>query len=303
MRPRKKSTWRFLILIALATMGLREPAGAACSGAITKGTQIAGQTAYDPFSIAGVSDQFTLAIRNTGSAACSYAVAFSANSTPAKLGAALSYDLVSPTSNRTALFATPATSPPPASLLSAPIAANASSFIPFTLVIYPGQLAAPGAYSDFANVSALLYGVEDGRHTLLQTAPLTISYTVRQTLGVNIAGAGTATTIDFGVLVRGAQRPVKIETRSNMPHHLRVTSDNHGVLALTPPIPGHAWTVPYTAMLDNRILDLSRAFSTPLRAQTTLTGDSHILNITIGDPSRKRAGLYKDVITILIVPN
>jgi hypothetical protein len=75
------------------------------------------------------------------------------------------------------------------------------------------------------------------------------------------------------------------------------------VLALTPPIPGHAWTVPYTAMLDNRILDLSRAFSTPLRAQTTLAGDSHILNITIGDPSRKRAGLYKDVITILIVPN
>lgn len=40
-----------------------------------------------------------------------------------------------------------------------------------------------------------------------------------------------------------------------------------------------------------------------LAAQTTLAGDSHILNIIIGDPLRKRAGLYKDVITIQIVPN
>lgn len=294
---------RLLGLIVLATLGFSAPASAVCSGAVTQGTQIRGSTAYDPFLITGVSDNFTLTIRNTGSTACSYAVAFSANSIPAKLGAMLYYNIVSPTSTMTVLAPTPPANPPLASLRGVVVEPHANSFIPFTLVISPGQLAAPGAYTDFTNVSALLYGVENGQYTLLQTAPLAISYSVRQAIGVNIAGAGVATTLDFGVLTQGAQRPVKIETRSNMPHRLTVTSDNHGFLALTPPVPGQSWTVPYSATLDNKPLNLSGTFSTETTPQTTLRGASHILNVIIGDPSRKRAGLYKDVITIQIVPN
>jgi hypothetical protein len=294
---------RLLGLIVIATLVACAPASAACSGGVTQGTQIVGSTAYDPFHVAGVSDSFTLTIRNTGSDACSYAVAFSANAIPAKLGATLYYDIVSPTSNVTVLAPTPPTNPPPASLRSVVVAPHADSFIPFTLVISPGQLAAPGAYTDFTNVRVLLYSVENGQYALLQTAPLAISYTVRQAFGVNIAGAGVATTLDFGTLAQGAQRPVKIETRSNMSHHLTVTSDNRGVLALTPAVPGQTWTVPYSATLDNKSLNLSGVFNTETIAQTSLRGASHILNVTIGDPSKKRAGLYKDVITIQVVPD
>jgi hypothetical protein len=299
---RKSWDAAMLGLLALAELGFCAQARAVCSGAITQGTRISGKAPYDPFRITGVSDQISLTVRNTGSSQCSYALAFSAPSTPAKLGATLSYDLTD-VNRQSVLFATPPATPPARSIRSVPMDPHSNSFMVFTVVIWPGQLAAPGSYSDDGNANALLYGVEGGKYTLLQTASVSISYTVSQSLSVNIAGGGLATTMDFGALVKNAEKQVKIETRSNMSHHLKVSSDNHGVMALTPPVHGQSWNVPYAVSLDGKALNLNGVFSTPVTGRTTLLGDSHSLAVTIGDTAKKRAGLYLDVITIEIAPN
>ncbi len=275
-------------------------AHAACQGQIVTGTSITGKTQYDPFNAAGINDQYAISIVNSGAQSCVFALAFTANSTPAKLGATLSYTLTNQGGMPVLSALASSGSPPPAGLQSPAINVNGKHDFPFSVVIEPGRFAQPGTYTDLINVSAQLYSIENGSYTLLQTAPVSISYKVQEAFSVNIAGGGLATTVDFGALAANAQRLVMIQARSNLRYNLAVASDNKGVLVLTPPVAGHNWSVPYTAALDGQSLNLSGAALTQTITPTTIAGDNHTLAVTIGDTSKKRAGIYKDVITVEI---
>jgi hypothetical protein len=54
--------------------------------------------------------------------------------------------------------------------------------------------------------------------------------------------------------------------------------------------------------MDDVVIDLSApaGFPTVLVPPTAIAGDNHALVLTVGDVSKKRAGLYRDVITVRI---
>jgi hypothetical protein len=208
---------RIILRVLFETAVLSPACGAAqaaCQGKIVSGTAISGKTSYDPFAAGGISELYAIGIMNTGNQSCVYALAFTASSMPAKLGATLSYTLTN--LNGQAVMSAGAASGGsyPASAQSAPVSVNGRYDLLFTIVIEPGRFAAPGTYANSVNVSAQLYGIESGLAALLHTVPVSITNAVRETFSVNIAGTGPATTVDFGALTTNAQKAVLIRARA-----------------------------------------------------------------------------------------
>jgi len=132
----------------------------------------------------------------------------------------------------------------------------------------------------------------------LQTRALRLSVAVPAHLSINIAGAGVRKTIDFGELIEGERKQVRLETRSNQRFQLDVLSRNGGVLAMAPPY--ETSLVPYAMVLDGKALKLPDTVG-PF-AGTGLAGSQFDIEFTIGDVLNKRAGLYRDEVTIEIRP-
>jgi hypothetical protein len=165
-----------------------------------------------------------------------------------------------------------------------------------------GQFAAPGVYRETLDLDLTALDASGrAQGASLHAATLAIAYAVPRIMSVNLRGGELATTLGFGALAKGQQRGVEIQARSNEGYRLDVSSDNRGVLALTPKPPGQSWTVPYSATLGGVPLDLTSGSS--LRALPPTRPESEAgypLTITIGDVGQKRAGRYEDVITIEI---
>lgn len=290
----------FIGAAALAVLLASHSARAApCQGQIGPETNIAGTSRYDPFSPVPIADNFQIPIRNTGDEACTYALVFRSEKPELRFGDTLTYAL---TDGRQTLVALPGEAAPPLARTKRPLAPADTERIDYHVQIPRGQSAAPGTYHD--TIGLELYALEsDGSLSgpPLHHSKLTISYTVIRAMSVNIKGGGTSTTIDFGALSTGQHRSVDIEARSNEAYQFHVSSDNGGVMALTPPVSGETWRVDYGAALDGETLDLASGQN--LRTQPPTrpgTDASHVLTVTVGDTTAKRAGRYEDIITIEI---
>jgi hypothetical protein len=291
-----------ITILAFALAAIASSAhGADCRGQIGAGTTVTGKTAYDPYSPAEIADSYQIGIANTGADPCLYALVFRSKAVQPKLGGTLVYSLADGSNAALLTNAPPAMAP--AARLRDPLPPAATAQIEFRLLIPRGQDAAPaGAYRDTLDLE--LYALDQSGRLSgapLQTTTLSIGYAVQRVLSVNIKGADTTTTMGFGVLAKGQQRTVEIQTRSNQSYQLDVSSDHHGVLALMPKVPGQEWTVPYAATLGGRPLDLAGGASLVDFPPTRPESDaSHSLTISIGDVGQKRAGRYEDVITVEI---
>jgi hypothetical protein len=290
----------FIAATALAVSLASHSARAApCQGQIGPETNIAGMSQYDPFSPVPIADSFHIPIRNRGDEACSYALVFRSEKPELRFGDTLTYAL---TDGRQTLVALPGEATPPLARTKRPLAPADTERIGYHVQIPRGQSAAPGTYHD--TIGLELYALEsDGSLSgpPLHNSKLTISYTIIRAMSVNIKGGGTSTTIDFGVLSTGQHRSVDIEARSNEAYQFRVSSDNGGVMALTPPVSGETWRVDYGAALDGETLDLASGQNLHSQPPTRPGTDaSHVLTVTVGDTTAKRAGRYEDIITIEI---
>ena len=290
-------------MLAFALMAIASAAHAtACRGQIGAGTTVTGKTDYNPFSPADVADSYQIGVTNTGADPCLYALVFRTRAVQPKLSGTLTYSLADRANALLLTNAPPAMAP--AARLRTPLAPAATTQIEYRLSIPRGQSAAPsGAYRDTLDLE--LYAVDESGRLLgapLQAATLAISYAVARVLSLNIKGADAITMAGFGTLAEGQQRTVEIQARSNQGYRLAVSSDNRGVLTLTPKVPGQSWTVPYAATLGGRPLDLAGAPILLLDYPPTRpeSDASHLLTVSIGDVGQKRAGRYEDVITIEI---
>ena len=285
-----------IIFLAAAAPGTLQ---AACMGKIGNGTNVTGQTPYDPFNPSDTTDELKLNIRNTGDVACGYALAFRTPGGSAKLGKILTYFFTG--LNGRPLLIDAMAKVPAASQLAGPVPVDGAEDFSYRVVIPRGQFAAPGSYADTLTLE--LYALDNagkiGRSPVDSTT-LRLSYTVPQLLSVNIKGAGTTTTVDFGELTMGEQKTVTIQARSNHSYDLNISSGNHGAMTLTPPVPGHYWSVGYEARLNNLLLDLHNETSVQKLPPTHSEDASHKLEVTVGDVAKKRAGKYEDVITVQI---
>jgi hypothetical protein len=161
-----------------------------------------------------------------------------------------------------------------------------------------GQFLSPGQFRK--DIELLLKdeaGTENGEDAL-DAASLPLLCSVEDHLGVNIAGAGVATTVDFGELSGGDSRRVVIEARANRSFLLEIESLNGGVLVMEPPY--QEWRIEYDVDLNGRSLKLP--FKAGPYERGGIGGQSFPLDFRIGDVEAKRAGLYTDEITVTIRP-
>lgn len=292
----------FLVFIFFACAAIAGTAHASpCTGRIMTGTAVTGKHPYDPFSAIPVSDSYEITVMNTSAAPCTFVLSLS-SATPneTRLGRIIFYTITN--SSGRPVPVTPIGAPPAIMLLSPASAPNATYVFRYYITIDRGQFASPATYSD--NLNLELYNFDGGqiKPPRLDAKTLAIAYTVPQSLSVNLKGGDLDTTLNFEPFTPGAQRSVLLEARSNLPYQLNVSSINHGVMALTPPIPGKDWSVSYAASMAGRPLNLrQKAVVSDLPPTFPRSDAVYNLTVSIGDVAKKRAGRYEDTITVEIV--
>jgi hypothetical protein len=291
----------FWAVLAVGALWPAHAIAAACQGQIGPETSLRGKTDYDPFSAIGLAEDHGVSIRNTGAAPCAFGLVLRSRALSPKLGGVLAYELTSPGAVGS-LLADGSAATAPIARLRAPLAPAETATIALQLAIPRGQPAAPGLFRD--SLEAELYALDAaGRVTgaALDRATLSIAYSAPAVLSVNIKGGDLAATLNFGALVKGQQRSIEIQARSNQPYRLDIASDHGGALVLTPAIPGESWSVPYTAAFAGQRFDLTRPARLANLPPTLPQADASFpLTVTIGEVGQKRAGRYEDVITIAI---
>jgi hypothetical protein len=284
--------------LAVFAIVLANGANAACSGAIDIASTVLSGKQYDPFSARVVSDQYMIRILNHGGEACDFALAFSASSDRRQLGGIIPYS-ISDVNRRPLVISALHSIMPQTSLTASHV--NTVADLPFFISIDRGIFAHPNRYSD--DLTVTLYTIESGHLRECDNTTLSITYIVPQVLDVSIGKSNANWTVNFGELMQGAQSSILLRTRSNVPYYLRVSSYFHGNLSLDPPLSNKAWSIPYTATIDERVIDISKSGYNAYISELTgnIGGDQHLINITIGDTYNKIAGIYKDIIAVEIV--
>jgi hypothetical protein len=280
-------------IMLLVSVALFAPCrqGWACAGRIIAGPDPVAE--YNPFDPVDHVRSYTVTVENISSQTCAYELAFQ------PLGAG-SVDFQIRSAAGGVLAGTGIDPAIAARLSTGDLEPDQSYVLEFVSIIPAGQMLAPGNYEQPFSLSlAGFAGAPPPAGTPpVDTAPLTLSCLVQQYLGVNIAGAGTATTIDFGELDQGENQRVVIEARSNLDFRLEAFSSNGGALAMEAPY--QQWRIAYTMSLNGSAVTLPAQIG-PF-GETTIAGHALEVMFTIGDVSAKRAGLYTDEITIEIRP-
>ncbi len=282
-----------LLLGSLIALIAPVQAAFACEGSVEFGPSISA-TGYSPFDPVDKKYLTPLTLENNSQETCRFGLAFERSSIDGELGGELSYSLTYETIN---LFA--AASPQKEPVIVVDVEAGERERLDLEFVIQRGQFVAPGAYSD--QVTAYLFLISDQDTVMVNDRQAKISLKVEPDFGINIAGAGQRTTLDFGILEEGAEKNVKLRARSNTNYQLVVSSEHDGQLMLTPAVPGQSWTIPYQLSLDEHSLPLDQSdwSSSPLPVASGGYVE-HNLDVIIGETDDKRAGSYRDVVTVKI---
>lgn len=271
-------------------------ASAACSGRLSASPPLSAN--YDPFAPADLLIPGRLTIENSGAAPCAFQLAALPPPAMAGSGPGPQFELRGPAGD--ILAASGLAAKDAGVAVSRPLAPGESAEIRVQLLLSAGQMLPPGRHELTFELTLAEAGGLGGREAgpVLDRATLPAALRVEDRIGLNIAGAGTFRTIDFGELRQGDSRRVLIEARGNRNFLLEATSRNGGALAMD--APHQAWRIPYTLMLGG--------IRTPLPARTgpfaptSIAGQQLEVIFIIGDVAAKRAGLYTDELTIEIKP-
>ncbi|WP_088342936.1 MULTISPECIES: hypothetical protein [Rhodomicrobium] len=278
-------------LLAAAALALGQGPAWACAGQITAAPEP--RLTYQPFEVAGAAAEQRVTVRNNGGEACIFQLDFARLDHAGQGLGGLDFTIKGVSGE--VLAAAAPSSASAAGLTSRPLAPDESFDFVYSVSVPAGQVTPPG---DYQQMFELRLRGASGAPQILDTRPLRLSCLVQRYLSINIAGAGTRTTIDFGVLAEGATRHVRIATRSNQPFALAATSQNGGAMAMAPPL--QSWRVPYAMTLNGAAVAFPASLG-PFNG-TGLAGHELDIVFTIGDIANKRAGLYADEITIEIKP-
>lgn len=272
-------------------------ATAACAGRI-RSADLTPTLTYDGFSPIEAVAIKDVRIDNTGSDDCTYWLAFYRSpAAPAKLAGRIAYELRT-AGDRELLSDRPPTVVPDRFLDTGLIHGGQSGRVEYQWRILRGQVVPAGIYDD--SVDLRLF--EAGTNNLLDSHALALTASVDASVGINLAGADVTSphsyTMDFGTLQTGEARSVQIQVRSNQRFRLDVASTHSGRMQLDPPF--NDWWVDYLATLDGQPLHFPDSLG-PFDA-TSVSGLSLLFRVTIGDVANKRAGVYRDEVTITIIP-
>lgn len=292
--------WRLLLAVWLGgALVLFLAAGqgwASCAGRVVGGPPLVAD--YDPFAPADLRLPGRVAIENDGTAPCAFRLGVEPVPGAAGGGQAPRFEIRGAAGE---MLAATGLDPKAASAaVSRTVAPGESVEFRYELRLPAGQMLPPGRHElafELALGEAALGESHDAAGAF-DRATLAVSVRVEDRIGVNIAGAGLAKTIDFGELRQGDSRRVLIAARGNRNFILEATSRNGGVLAMD--TPHQQWRIPYAVTLGGVRIGLPARLGP--YAPTTIAGHQLEAVFTIGDVSAKRAGLYTDEVVIEIRP-
>lgn len=290
---------RVIPFIALAFFASTSvPASSSCGGRL-EGAPQAGGGEYDPFDAVDFRQRQSITVRNTGSEPCDFAIGFRRQPVEGQLALFLKYRLEDAAGTQLLSEQKPSGGAP--HLVVRDVGAYQTASAQYYLVLPRGQFAYPGRYSDDdvelhlqnRSPSGVIGEDEEDSKALL------ISQNVRASVNVSIAGGGLSTTLSFGSMSRGQERSIAIQTTANYAYSLLLRSENNSVMRLDPEIPGQSWAVPYSLRINSQPVPISTAAVIPkLPSLLNLGRETHLLTFRIEDVTNKRAGIYRDVITL-----
>jgi hypothetical protein len=265
----------------------------ACAGRIASAPAMAAD--YAPFRPVDYRGEHRVTVENQGDGECVFWLGIRQAGAPPP-GAELAFEIRGRDGGWSSTNAIAA----PVWIESGLIAPGQSKDLVVSVILPAGQILPPGEFihSFDALLRAAPAGSSPEMAPQLESRPLRLTVSIDAYLSINIAGAGARKTIDFGELVGGAQREVRIEARSNQKFALEATSRNGGAMALAAPF--ETWRVGYSVALGGRPVALPADVG-PFEG-TGLAGQQLDLAFIVGDVRNKRAGLYTDEVTIEIKP-
>lgn len=283
-------------LLSLAALTLAAGPASACGGRIAASSEA--RLTYQPFEPVALARQHRITVQNTGAEACVFWLSFNRLDMPGQSLGGLAFQI-----NGAQGEALTVSAPRPAAvekLASRALAPEESYDFIYAVSLPPGQITAPGDYEQSIEIKLQgSPGAQPGAEAaVLDTRLLRLSCLVQRYLSLNIAGAGTMKTIDFGALKQGDSKRIIIEARSNQIFILEASSRNGGVMAMEPPF--QTWRVGYAMALNGSQRGMPARMG-PFGG-TSIGGHQFDFVFTIGDVANKRAGLYTDEIMIEIKP-
>jgi len=135
--------------------------------------------------------------------------------------------------------------------------------------------------------------------SMIQPNGLNLTALVPNLISVNLAGGGKAGVIDFGGFQRSIQRAF-VSVRSTGPYRVTTQSANGGVMRIDG-MTGDNASIAYTLSLDGRAIG---AVGDRLFQPAGAGGVDMLLEAALQDDiTQKRAGLYRDEVTVTFTPS
>jgi len=177
------------------------------------------------------------------------------------------------------------------------------TLMPLSFLFYvpPGQVVAPGTYTD-----TVIVGIYDAFNSAnpMTSKSITITTVVAASAALSIVPTGsafstsTSQTLAFGTLATGQALGCDLLVKQNTSATVTFNSANHGVMKAIPT--PDADRIPYTFVANGITLNLASAANLLLLAGVNTTGTRLPITVTIGDLSAAGAGNYQDQVTITV---
>jgi hypothetical protein len=274
----------FFILISCI---LSATASYACSGKIVSASADR-SLFYNPFSVGDERLSITIKILNMGSDRCAFQVLVPERYLPFQFAPDLRFTLTAhnASANQTSIN------------VVTPLLQPSQSFqLHFIIVVFRGQHNASGLLTKIIGFVLFPAGATSPS---LDEIEVPLLCTIPEIYGINLAGSGTATSIEFNSLASNASRSVVLQSRATHAHQLEVKVSSNHLLREGSDV-SEASTIPFTFALDGQTYAV--AANATLRVPGPPGQSRRLLTVRIGDTSRKLAGIYKAVITIRIGSN
>jgi hypothetical protein len=276
---------RIILVLPLLILLTTHAAVSACMGKFTSATAL-GPIVYNPFSPYDERQNINLQVQNTGTDQCAFQLAVPNNYLPLQFAPDLRFAISVPGNGgtQTAMYATTPFLKP-----------TQSFYLHIVIVVFRGQHMTAGVLTKA--IGFVL--TPTGGQNAVDEVQVLLQCSIPQVFGINLAGAGTKTSIELGG-GSNAKKSVVLQTRATQTHRLEVQA-TAGYLLREGSTPDETSTIPFTLAIDEQSYSLTE--NAILRITGAPGKASRLLTVAIGDTSRKMAGTYKAVITIRIAAN
>jgi hypothetical protein len=302
---------RLLIMVSLclAAMGC---AGADYSLQISDVTWIGSPGGYDCFSSAAYPNTVDFTITKNATGRKSYAVtagpSMNTGSYTRRLRSgsmSLDYQIYT-TSTMNYIMKAPLAAQPN-EVLSGSVPGKGGQVVPLSFVFFipPGQVVAPGNYTD--QVTFSIYDAYNSINAPQVTKIVTLRVAVAASAAMSIVPTGGSFnssrpqyTLNFGALSTGQRQSCDVLIKQNNNCTVFYSSANRGVLKQVP-VPSSD-QIPYTCSAAGSLIDLSQPGNIGLPGGISPGSDGarYPIEITIGNIDGASAGNYEDQITLTV---